>query len=397
PNPEPEGIYFYLSRAHADRDHHHADPDFWINQVFADLCTMVERDRKALPGWRTGFLDPCAPDADHEDTTHRALAVAEVFVALYSVRYLTDARPIAQRTRFQSRFANEPEELAEPHVLPVLWEPTAEPARIPEFREAIGVAPDLREYTELGLAGLRRLASYRDTYDRLLGVLSRWIVDVAEGSPVAKRAAGAAASVVTPRTPPSFVVAVLAPRHGDLPRGRKAERYGPRPVDWRPFGAIQPMPVARHVAVRSPTHDVARVMDYEPGQDPFAASPGILLIDPWVIAAPNGRTMLIQALDQLPMWAQPVVLADLNDPQYYERGIQLVDDATDLCSLRRPSASQRRDVRGMEAFDFVIPYWLQLAYRRFRDRGARRPARTFSRRPRLGDPPIDDEQEWRHD
>jgi FxsC-like protein len=194
-----------------------------------------------------------------------------------------------------------------------------------------------------------------------------------------------------------FVVAVLAPRRGEVPRGRRGELYGSQAVDWRPFGATQPMPVARHTAVRSPMQQFARVVDYDPDAALFADSPGILLVDPWIMALPNGRARLLRVLDALPNWALPVVLADQNDPQYLDQGSRLVDDATDLCNIRRRPANERRDVRNVEAFDAIIPFWVQLAYRRFRDRPARGSARSFSRKPRLAEPRTDEEESSRDD
>jgi FxsC-like protein len=387
-----DGLYFYLSRAHDDRDQNQDDPDYWVNRVFRDLCEAVERDRRAQPAWRAGYLDPCENGtAGSTGQADKALTVAEVFVALYSVRYLNDVRPMTEQTRFRSRFPLGRPELADPHVLPVLWEPTVEPSRVPEFRRAIELVPDLREYADLGLFGLNRVAAYRDSYERLLAMLSRWIVDVAEGSPVARWPGGGAESAADdPRAANPFVVAVLAPRRGEA-RGRRGDVYGPDPVDWRPYRPTQPMPVARHAAVRSPAQQFARVVNYDPDVDQFVDSPGVLLVDPWILVLPNGRTRLIQALDKLPSWALPVVLADQNDPQYLERGIQLVDDATGLCNVRHRPAHERRDMRNVDAFDAIIPYWVHLAYRRFRDRPMHRPERSFGRRPRLGLTPADEE------
>jgi FxsC-like protein len=271
----------------------------------------------------------------------------------------------------------------------VLWEPTAEPSKIPEFRHAIEVVPDLQEYAEVGLVGLKRLGLYRETYERLVGVLSRRIVDVAEGS-TASRVVESSTDDEAGRT--RFVVAVLAPRRGEIPRGRRADRYGIRPSDWRAFGSTQPMPAARHAAVRAPVHQLAQVLDYDEEAEQFADSPGVLLIDPWIVAAPDGQQRLTRVLGRLPIWAQAVVLADQNDPQYYERGQQLANDATDLCNLHRQRAGSRRDVRSVEAFDTLMPFWLQLAYRRFLHRN-RRSVRSFERKPRLGGAPVDDEEE----
>jgi FxsC-like protein len=385
---EPDGLYFYLSRAQGDRDDYHTDPDFWVSRVFQDLSAAVDRDRKTQPRWRTGYLDPLAVDS--AIASRHALAVAEVFVAFYSMKYLSDSRSLAQRSQFLSRFAKAPPDVARSHLLPVLWEPIAVSGRAPELKHALEIAPELRDYTELGLCGLNRLRAHRESYERVLAVLGRWIVDVAEGSPFARWPGPDLGVDGDARVAGRFVVAVLAPRRGEMPRGRIGDLYGPQAVDWRPFGHAQPMPVARHTAVRVPPYRFAQVLDDDPGRYLFADSPGIVLIDPWISALPAGRARLKRTLDRLPEWALPVVVADQNDPQYNDRGAQLVDDATQMCNVRRMKANMRVDVRNVEAFDVIISYWVQYAHRRYRDRQSSANPRPFTPRPRLRGSSIDD-------
>jgi hypothetical protein len=154
------------------------------------------------------------------------------------------------------------------------------------------------------------------------------------------------------------------------------------------------MPVAQHAAVRSPTFRPARIVDFDPAVDLFKDGPGLLLIDPWFLRLPNGQLRLTEALARLPTWAPPVVLANQNDPQFYD-ATQLIDDATSLCNQGRRPASERRDVRSVEMFDAVIPFWVQIAFRRFRERPIPRTNRTYARRQRLGDSPIDEEEDGR--
>jgi FxsC-like protein len=385
---DPDGLYFYLSRAYADRDDRQEDPDFWVNRVFTDLCLAVKRVRDGRPLWRIGYLDPCTTEHETEQAAMSALRLAEVFVALYSIRYLNDGRSMTHRTRFQTRFAGQPAEVAYAHLLPVLWEPTAEIDGYVEFRDALELAPDLPAYAEVGLVGLSRLGQYRDPYERLLRVLSRRIVDVAEGS-VTSRTPGARPE--PGRGPAAFVVAVLAPRLGEIP-GRWAQPYGSRSTDWRPFGPDPSLSIARQTAGRVSAHQLARVLDHDDDVNPFADSPGVLLIDPWIIDTPDGWARLQRALDRLPAWVQPVVLVDENDPQYKARGAQLADGTTELCDAVRRRTNSRRDLRSVEAFDVLMPIWLQFAYRGFLRRHGRPPSPAFGSRPRLGAESKQEEQ-----
>ena len=257
PSGTTEGLYFYLSRAREDRDRQRPDPDYWINLVFDDLCAAVERERRKHAGWRTGYLDPCRT-ADDDDVC-RALASAEVFVALFSERYAREDRAMSQLREFGQRFAPEPE-ASDPHVLPVLWE--SPPSYwVPGHQEhPPAIARLMRDYTRVGLSGLRRNSSYRAVYEQFMTLIGRRIADVAEGSPVATWLHPVPDFSHDPSARHAFVVAVLALRLSDRPNSRATDRYGDRPVDWRPFGP-QASPVAGGVAARSQAHRPARIVD----------------------------------------------------------------------------------------------------------------------------------------
>jgi hypothetical protein len=151
------------------------------------------------------------------------------------------------------------------------------------------------------------------------------------------------------------------------------------------------MPVVSHASVRAPIQHTVDLVDHEVTTDTFAESAGLLLVDPWVLAQPQGRQRLMRTLKVLPSWAPPVVLADQNDPQYHPHGVHHVEDAIRLCNATCPGANERRDIPDAEAFDVLIPYWVNFSYRRFRDRPTSRARKSYGRRPRLGDPFRDGE------
>jgi FxsC-like protein len=383
PARESDTRYFFLSHTPGQPDLGGDDPD--LAEVFQDLCKAVWARRRRQ--WEPGFLDPGAGETD--DATMRALIAAQVFVAFYSVPHLTDDRSRELRRQFESRFGGSPSDGVNPRVLPVLWEAPPESNDVPEFQQAIDIAPELLDYAELGLAALKRVGGLRRVYDRLLTVLSRRIVDVAEDPPVPPPAdvvvhQPAGSRVAAATRAGQFLIAVLAPQAGELLHtDREAHRYGVRPTDWRPFEA-QALPVARHVAVRC-LGGPAEVVDFDPTADSFAERPGLLLVDPWILALAEGELRLVTALASLPPWVPAVVLADEDDPQYYPLGQQLVIDAVFHCGLHSGQCRDRRDIKNGLIFETVIPRWLQNAQRRFMNRSTKGPRKRYPGKPRLAD------------
>jgi hypothetical protein len=278
--PGFEGLYFFLSHAHAAGADPGADPDHWVRAVFADLSSEVRKRSRERPGWQAGAFRPCtAAPADVDEWVDRAIAAAGVFVALYSPAYLVDERALAQKEAF-----------AGARILPVVWEPAPGGGRSPDFDEAVAISPEIAEYADTGLLALSRLRSTRDQYQKILAFLGDWIVCVVDGR---QPPPGRGLAVRRPHAPVSraaFVVAVLALSGGRLDglAGRvtglvDADRFEPK------------------------------LAGFQRGSGQFARSPGLLLVDPWILDAADGEARLRQAVADLPAWALPVVVADSAD------------------------------------------------------------------------------------
>lgn len=354
---------------------------YWVRRVFEDMCVAVKSRSAAPDQWEIGFVDQLVAPDERPSAVARALRSAEVFVPLYSLRYLRAPGPMNERATFQSRITGK----SGHHILPVLWEPPLASKTMTEFDEAVAVAPGVPEYAENGLLALRRTSSYRNAYAELLGILSARIVQAAELWPLGVTPA---VEVAPPQLEPAeaaFVVAVLAPTVDDLPRGRRRDVYGGRPSDWRPFGSEQHYPVAEQAARGPASHQFAtQVVDFSPTMLPFLDCPGFLLVDPWILDTPNGRERLRVALESLPMWAMPLVVTDERDPDYGDRGSRLCEEATAMCATGRQRLRWRRDIRDVDAFDDFVADWVVVAIRHydrhFRPRAAAGP---YQGRPRL--------------
>src|SRR5690606_19318930 len=118
-----------------------------------------------------------------------------------------------------------------------------------------------------------------------------------------------------------FVVAVIAPSMRHMPPGRSGETYGDRPEHWRPFADQQLLPAARYVqnsAERLGLTTKLIAIDDDPLL--FGTRPGAVLIDPWILADPGGEALIERLISKWPRWITPVVIVDINDPDYEPRG-----------------------------------------------------------------------------
>ena len=378
---DSRGLYFFLSYANPGR--RGESSAYWVRSVFDDLCRAVRRRSSSPERWDLGFVDQLVAPRERSTAVSRALGTTEVFVPLYSLRYLRSAGPMNERATFLARI--EPGR-AEDHVVPVLWEPPLTNKVVAEFDEAVALAPHVAEYAASGLLGLRRMSSYRESYDALLGILSERIVQAAETTPIGAGAVRPVAATDLEPAEAAFVVVVLAPTVDDLPHGRRGDVYGARPADWRPFGPAQAEPVG-DLAARGPvSHRFATdVVDFGVDEHPFRDCPGFLLIDPWILDTPNGRERLRRALDRLPVWAMPLIIADERDAQYGDRGRWLSDEATSMCGAGRQRLLWRRDIRDANLFDEFVSQWVVVANRHYDRHFRPRPSGgPYPGRPRLG-------------
>jgi FxsC-like protein len=118
------------------------------------------------------------------------------------------------------------------------------------------------------------------------------------------------------------VIAVVAFTDSHLPIQRKtATCYGAWPMSWQPFRNSHNIPVAKYTAdlAERAFHLPTRVVDFRYEGRSLEVSPGLILMDPWILANGDGG-MLLNAALQMVMhpWVTLMVVLDSTDPQYAE-------------------------------------------------------------------------------
>ena len=117
-----------------------------------------------------------------------------------------------------------------------------------------------------------------------------------------------------------FFIEVAAPTAHDVPAGHDPGSYGESSADWRPFPS-QTIPVAEYArqAVEEFGYK-AEVSGINRIPNPRPRRPGIILIDPWIIARNDGRAALESTVGDLPPWVLPLLLLG---PSADERTLEL--------------------------------------------------------------------------
>lgn len=382
------GFYFFLSYAHTAPTSDGTrtdDVDVWVREFYYQLSHRVRELARPDPELDAGFFDDLLPaGSDWAAELTRALGLAEVFVPLYSPRYLSKAWPIREREAFQQRLSRGPA-VSRGHVVPVLWVPLPPWEEWPEVDDALALGSDVPEYTDNGLRALCMLTSYREQYVRMLTRLAGKIVDAAERSPVGPSHVPAFDVTTTEpelRTETPFVVAVSAPARSALPPLRAAGAYGTTGTLWRPFGA-EALPIAEYVATVAERLGLpTRIVDLGTGRFDSESGPGVLLIDPWTAASDDGAAMLRASISRLPKWVIPLVVIVADDPQFTERGAALGEQVVAMLAPGNVHRIHRiREVAELVALMPAIVVEARRQYLRnavvFPPQGAR------SRRPRL--------------
>jgi FxsC-like protein len=376
-----EGLYFFVSYAHLPPvdDADEAD-DPVVTDFFNDLSAEIRA--QAAPGWDIGAYDRAVPSGEDSRTAvARALGRAQVLVPLYSPRYLGGAWPMSEHRAFRDRL-NRVGGPAAGHIQPVLWVPLPPGEPLPDGTDLDDLGRDCPDYATNGLRMLRELSIYRSQYDTIVRRLGERIVAVALDSFIAE-----SPDLVFSESNPApgtaqFVVAVMAPTSGTVPPERPSEMYGDRAADWKPFTDGRTQTAARLAANVSerlglPTA-IADVADLAKAYD---KTPAVLLIDPWILTVRDGRSTLEGTLRELADWVTPMVVGDLADPQYDERGRDLYEAVlgmlADVGTRRAP-----QDARAAVDLTKAMPLLVMQARRRF----LRSRPRTGERRPRLADP-----------
>jgi FxsC-like protein len=343
------------------------DTDHWVRVCYEDLTDAVRRIAQPAAGLSAGFVDDLInTGADWNAALGDALAVAEVFVALYSPGYFNKSWPLRERESFLHRLRRiEGVVDRQRHVLPVLWIPFFSWETTVEIREAVQLGEDVPEYAENGLRALCMLPSYRAQYRVILDRMARRIVDVAENHPIGPSWAPPPEDVPGAfATETQFVVAVAAPTADRVPPGRSARTYGEEPRQWRPFAEKQTLPLAQYVANTAERLGLpARTVTLADDPHAVGESAAVMLIDPWVAAEPDGHAALVAATRALPEWVMPVVIVDRNDPQYAARGATLARSVGDM--LGGSAAPPVIEADGLQQFVDAVPVLVTEARRRY--------------------------------
>ena len=379
--------YFFLSYAHSapTSETSRSDTDAWVNVFFEDLSAAVSRRARPATGTEIGFFDQHVPvGSDWKAVLADALGAAEVFVPLYSPGYFSKSWPMRERESFLKRLTMSGVLDTERHVAPVLWIPLPSWEQAPEVDDALALGADTPEYAENGMRALCMLAAYRDRYATLLDRLARRIVDGAERTPLGPSPAPALDELPSKvDTDIAFAVAVIAPTTGDVPPGRPARSYATSSTLWRPFGEQQVLPVAEYAASTAERLGLAtRIAGFDDASELLRTCPAVLLIDPWVLAVPDGQFTLRSALHGLPVWVLPLVVVDSDDPQYAERGATLADEVGTM--LSDAGVPRTRSARQVQEFVDVMPGLVTEARRQYLKHGpVYPPPGEPTKRPRL--------------
>ncbi|SCF39773.1 TIR-like protein FxsC [Micromonospora mirobrigensis] len=363
------GTYFFLSYAHsAPPQGARTDTDVWVRRFFTDLSAAVAERARPTPGMRIGFFDQHIPvGADWKAALAEAISGAQVFVPLYSPGYFRRPWALGEQESFRARLAAAGA-AGDPagHVAPVLWIPFPYGESGPELAAALERGRRIPGYAENGVRALCMLSAYADPYQDLLEGLARHIVDVAERHPLAPSRAPGLDEVARPVPgDPDLVVAVLAPTRDRLPPGRAVGPYAGTGRSWRPFGDQQELPVAEYAASTAERLGLsARTVDFDGAGELLDRRPAVLLIDPWLAAAPGAVGSLVGAVRGLRPWVVPLVVTDGDDPQDATR---LAEDVTDM--LHNAGVPQVKQARSVTEFAGLIPALVTEARRQYLKHG----------------------------
>lgn len=396
--PPGDRPYFFLSYANPPEpvEARHARPDPLVSKFFGDLLVAVRRRASSPPGQIQGFFDQhLPPGSDYKESLSRALGTAQVFVPLYSAVYLAKSLPGREWACFQRRveLAGQPDALQ--RFVPVLWAPLYEPQDQPGFREALELGADEPAYVRNGLRAMLKITSYRDSYRSMLDRVAKRVVDIAEEAPIQPSKVPDIDAMKSAFTQPPlavFAIETAVRAKQDLPALHAPARDDQSSPDWRPFhGQDRSLTdYARDVAERLDFK--AQIGEIKTVSEPDTRRPGIILIDPWIVAEERGRFALTSAVSQLPRWVLPLlILEHPDDPRTQDLAAEVRNILGALPT--EPSRQAAHGVSSLQEFLLVVPRLVAeaerqyLRYRSGRYRTGREPSEpAVTRRPSLRNP-----------
>jgi FxsC-like protein len=378
--PNISVLYFFLSYAHSDPSagYLEPDPDQLVREFFMDLSAAIRRYASRQAQFVPGFFDQEIPvGSDWKKSLTRALGSAEVFVPLYSTKYVTKSLPGREWACFRKRMelAGLPDPML--RFVPVLWTPLAETQDPPGLQEGLALDPDKPDYAENGLRALLQIKSYHHSYQVVVDALAKRIVELAERFPVG----------------PSLAPDIDKMESAFMPESHLAVfgiETAASSIKWRPFPQ-QELSLAEYAKQVAERLDFkAEVSGVKAVRDQGQPRPGIILIDPWFIADNQGKLALQSAVEKLPRWVLPLLIVNQpGDARTRELAHQVRDMLGDAKVL--PTDSSRRGARGVSSLDEFVSIVRMLVaeadrqYLRYRSgRVPSRPSPPSAKRPRLG-------------
>ncbi|GLY80351.1 TIR-like protein FxsC [Actinoallomurus iriomotensis] len=355
--------YFFLSYARSRfRPDDGTDPDRWVTKLFKDLC----HDVGVVTGMPTpGFMDRQIPAGTQwPDHLAEALASCRVFLALLSPAYFTSEYCGKEWAAFLGRVKSQQAGLDRPlAVIPALWT-RLDPSELPpDLKSMQYIPPDFpSQYAAEGFYGIMKLGRYREQYKQAVLQLARLVKETAEQADLATGpisdfdALGNAFADYRGRARGRrpIKLTVAAHRLDSLPPGRDTYYYGRTMPEWTPYrNADYTTPIARYAeqVVAELGHEPIVDSVDEPATDP-AASPTVLLVDPWVSRDPaiGGE---LRRIDEDPVNVLVPYNADDGETTDAEKDLNRTVDAVLGRSLVLPGSV--KSVASIEAFRAALP------------------------------------------
>jgi hypothetical protein len=276
------------------------------------------------------------------------------------------------RARLRVAGAVDPEQ----HIVPVLWTPVETWDQPPEAMQPLTIGAEEEDYQENGMRVLCLIASYRSVYERVLGELADRIVEVAEHSPLGPSKAPDLDTVLSAE--PSAVTFLVAMLSAEV---TAPVPPGPQPW-WRAFPGRRIPPVAERAGnVAERLGLKVQVGEYTDVSRLFDETPGVVIIDPWMVGEPE---QLGTRFSALPPWIVPVVLDERQDSPGTlgpaDQGSPAAAAVADELSRVRRGASVSR-VQTMEQLDDVMPTLVARARRTYLREGPVFPPQGSAKRP----------------
>lgn len=249
------------------------------------------------------------------------------------------------------------------------------------------------EYAENGLLAMMKIKSYHDSYWKVVSLLARKIVTIAEGLPILPSEApdiDELASAFALEAPLAiFTVRIAKPARRPVNAERDLSRHSDN--EWRPFPGqeLSLTHYAKQVVERFDFRAEVGELRAATGQD--NRWPGIILIHPWFIAAEAGRSVLESAVRDLPEWILPVTILDQpGDPRSRELVGQVIDILSQARALHTGSSRLAAEgVSSLEDFLAIVPRLVVEAERQYlKYRSGRVQSEPPRSRPSLRRPPA---------